>query len=183
MKLLILIILNQINFISSKNINEHKFHNDEKCNLDTFILLRINSNNPTSLFSIKMEFKNKKWQVVKRVYSKINFIIDSTINYRCENCNQKFEEILHFGLRSIPNEVDLKYPCRFYKDTLINNNSIREVHDLEGMSDIAIYTIEYKIGTQYKYLKYRDPNLAIKYCPNSEERIKFLRIVETLKGL
>lgn len=183
MKLLILILLNQIYFINSKNLNEFKFRRYDKCSLDTFILLRINSNNPTSSFSVKIEFKNKKWQVVKKIYSNINFKIDSTINFRCDDCNQKFEEILHLGLRNIPDEGDLNYPCRIYKDTLIDNNTIREVHDLEGVSDIAIYTIEYKIGKKYKFLKYRDPNIAIKYCPDSEERIKFLRIVEILKGL
>lgn len=130
-----------------------------------------------------MSVKNKVWRITKYQSLKSKLLGDSIISYYCPNCEEIFKKTMNIGLLELNNENELSYPCKSIIDSTFNKKRISIINDLQAHSDVNLYKIEYKIGRKHKILSYRDPYLALKICPDSKERKKFLQIIELMKGL
>ena len=129
-----------------------------------------------------MRVKNKWWKIT--INQKVNGKLfgESTINYYCTiECNDIFNKMISIGLLNLPNESELSYMCRATTDTTISGERLIEIREMG--EDVSKYKIEYKIGKKEKALLYKDPKEALKICPSSEERKKFLEIIDLVKDL
>lgn len=112
-----------------------------------------------------------------------NFTNDSTVSNVCNKCKSALKEIVDEGLFTLPDESELKSPCRKYIDTVINQKTITEVRDLEAIADIPKYRIEFKYGVKMGRISYKSPSIALGLCPESGERRAFGKIISIIKEL
>lgn len=167
----------EANRISTKHISSVEI------NSDTVLIYSIQNYMQIKPPVVIMSVKNNLWKITKYQSLKNKLVNDSIIHYSCSNCNEIFNKIISFGLLELRDENELSYPCKSYKDTIINGSKVTEIKDLEAEADIDLYKIEFKIGNRKKTLIYKNPNIALNLCPFSEDRIKFLRIINLLKTL
>ena len=92
-------------------------------------------------------------------------------------------DIIKLGLLDLPDDKDLKTPCTSYKHEMYKGDSVVGIISLDFIEDNSYHWIEYKIGNKSKTLVYRNPNDAFEICPNSEERMRFLKIMKLIEGL
>lgn len=107
---------------------------------------------------------------------------DSIAAHECSSCATRFDLILKTGLLSLPDESLLPQDCRSVKDTLVNGTPVKEVSDLNLVSDLEMHRLEYKIGNIKKQISYRSPGVALEICPGSKERSAVMKIIELIKN-
>lgn len=158
------------------------FEKNKLSDVDTVLTYTIGSNWVTKIPIIKLSAKNNIWTVSKyRVF--INQLYEDSLTYSCNNCPQVFDQIIKLGLLELPNETELPMQCISYKHEMYNGDTVVKVTTLDGISDLRTHKIEYRIGNKCRTLVYRDPAEALIVCPDSEERIKFLKIIKLIEGL
>ncbi len=156
--------------------------NNEISTLDTVITYSIENYSQLKPPIIKLFAKNNIWTVSKyRIF--INQLYGDSLVKDCVNCPKIFDEIVKLGLFDLLNETDLKKDCVAYKHFVLNGDSVVQITNMNLTEDNSLHRIEYSIGNKKRTLVYRDPVEALTICPDSEERIKFLKIIRLMEGL
>lgn len=150
---------------------------------DTIVTMSIHNFMEIQPPIISLVIKNKKATIYKYQNRKSILHQDSIIRYPCSNGYAEFIKILNIGLTGLPTEADIQNPCKSLKDTLINGKIATEIQDFDAQKYLAVYKIEYKIGSKSKILIYKNPTLALQICPDSKERQIFKQIIDILSGL
>ena len=83
------------------------------------------------------------------------------------------------NLSSIKSEGEIADPCQ----RAIKKDTVYEVHDLNLISDLETYVIEFKLNGHAGLVYQRSPFEAIQICPDNIERIKFKEIITQLENI
>lgn len=150
---------------------------------DTLVLLKINGfkmyRNPVKLLGTK----NNSWIFVTIYPFDDGVSKDSLITKSGEEYLEIYKQLIKNHLQDIPTESALLVNCRSIKDTIINGTPAAIINDLALTSDLEEYKVEYKIGKLKRSITYISPFEAIKICPDSKERIDFIKIISILRNL
>lgn len=184
LKIIILLIL--IQGCCTSKINNNKVFSDTfkafENQYDSIIVLSVNNLYPIKPPTIIVGNNENEWNV-KYLHEKIRSNGQKIEMKNCPACENVIKNILAMGLLQFPDESELEYKCVTTKDSIIKGKEVSEIKDFSLTEDIPVFKLEYKFNKKKNVLIYRNPYLALEYCPYSEERKKFIQIIELIEKL